>query len=248
MSERQSSGKSSSGGATWLIVACIAGVLMLGMCCIGSVVMGWFVLTTSEAVIERSPMVQADKMLNEMMGELGAMESIAEMERLPVQFTGGHETVAVDRGRPVVLIAGAIGVEPEAFRQAFSGVSPAPAGTAPTRERERANKDVLMQALGPRGVTNDRLDEVSNYYRYNPGRGDMWPTDDAKAWAIVAQGKIVDFVIEDGGSGYSSPPTIVIPGYEGFAAEVELAYGPEFSTNGSVDAIQAIDASHEDSN
>ena len=36
-----------------------------------------------------------------------------EVARIPVQFTGGHDTDPVDQGRPVVLIAAALGVEPE---------------------------------------------------------------------------------------------------------------------------------------
>ncbi|MEQ1843928.1 MAG: hypothetical protein ABL994_26285 [Verrucomicrobiales bacterium] len=33
-----------------------------------------------------------------------------------------------------------------------------------------------MSALGKYGITNERLDTVSNFYRYPPGRGDLWKT------------------------------------------------------------------------
>ena len=92
----------------------------------------------------------------------------ADLRNVPadsVVFTGGYETDLRDHGRPVALIAAALGVEPEVFRQAFSNVKPARGG-APSAARVRANKEVLMSALGKQGITNDRLDTVSNYYRY----------------------------------------------------------------------------------
>ena len=49
-------------------------------------------------------------------------------------ITGGHETDPRDRGRPVVLIGNALGVTPEIFRDAFSHVKPAAAGTQRNRE------------------------------------------------------------------------------------------------------------------
>src|SRR5262245_37904643 len=91
---------------------------------------------------------------------VSAAISAAE-SRLPVTFSGGHETDSRDHGRPVVLVAGALGVKPEVFREAFSGVRPAKNGK-PSGEEARRNKDALMKVLQPHGVTNDRLDEVSN--------------------------------------------------------------------------------------
>src|SRR4051794_40101505 len=95
--------------------------------------------------------------------------------RLPVTFSGGHETDPRDHGRPVVLIAAALNVKQEVFRKAFSGVTPA-RGRRPTGDEQRRNKEVLLKALGPYKVTNDRLDEVSDYYRYRPEKGELWPT------------------------------------------------------------------------
>src|SRR5215210_1846395 len=119
---------------------------------------------------------------------VSAMVNAAET-RLPVLFSGGHETDPKDHGRPVVLVAAGLGVKPEVFRKAFSGVKPA-RGRGPTGEEARRNKEALMKVLGPYKVTNDRLDEVSNYYRYRPQEGELWPTKLAKAYAVVEEGKI----------------------------------------------------------
>jgi hypothetical protein len=83
--------------------------------------------------------------------------------KVPVTFSGGHETDPKDHGRPVVLVAAALEVKPEVFREAFSGVTPARGGK-PSQEEARRNKAALMKVLKPHGVTNERLDEVSNYY------------------------------------------------------------------------------------
>src|SRR5690606_8516516 len=96
-----------------------------------------------------------------------------EKEKCPVVFTKGHEIGRNDFGRPVVLIAAGLGVSPEIFRKAFSGVTPAK-GRRPTREEARKNKTALLKVLAPHGVTNARLDEVSDYYRYHPERGELW--------------------------------------------------------------------------
>ena len=96
-----------------------------------------------------------------------------DVARVPVVFTGGHETDPRDRGRPVALVAAALGVPADVFREAFTHVRPAPAGTQPDPEAVRRNKDALMAALAPYGVTNDRLDAVSNHYRYVRSRGEL---------------------------------------------------------------------------
>ena len=91
--------------------------------------------------------------------------------------------------------------------------------------------------MGPYGVTNDRLDEVSNYYRYVRSRGEMWPTKPAAAYAEVQHGKIVRFVVTKAGAGYSSPPSVSVPGFEGAAVKVELAWSKKLESNGSIAAI-----------
>jgi len=158
--------------------------------------------------------------------------------RVPVAFSGGHDTEGVDHGRPVVLIAAALGVAPEVFREVFSHVHPAgPNSGGPSDAEARANKAVLMDGLGKYGITNERINEVSNYYRYNRSRGEMWRTKPAAADALVKDGAIIGYEITSGGSGYSSVPTVSVPGINGATARVELSYGKDFATNGAVSAI-----------
>src|SRR6476646_4261686 len=84
--------------------------------------------------------------------------SLAVETTAPVSFAGGHETDSRDGGRPVVLIAAALGVKPEVFRETFSRVRPAKNGK-PSGQEARRNKEVLMEALGRYGISNERLDE-----------------------------------------------------------------------------------------
>ena len=169
---------------------------------------------------------------------LSAQTPQAGVQKVPVVFSGGFETNPVDHGRPVILIANALGVPPEVFRETFTHVHPAgPGSGGPTREEAQKNKQALMAGLGKYGVTNDRLDEVSNYYRYPPGPGGRWKTKDAVANALVKDGKVTGFEIVDHGSGYSSVPTVSVPGVTGGAYTVKIVYTKKFETNGSVESI-----------
>jgi hypothetical protein len=163
--------------------------------------------------------------------------SFATETTAPISLSGGHETDRRDGGRPVALIAVALGVKPEVFRDAFSRVRPARNGK-PSGEEARRNKDVLMQALGPHGVSNERLDEVSNYYRYQPQKGELWPTSPAKAHAVMQDGKIKSIIVDQPGSGYVSPPVAKIEGMENVPLKVALRFGKDLKTNGAVEAIQ----------
>lgn len=161
------------------------------------------------------------------------------VKRVPATISGGFETNPVDHGRPVILIANALGVAPEVFRETFTHVHPAgPGSGGPTREEAQKNKKALMDGLGKYGVTNDRLDTVSNYYRYPPGPGGRWKTKDASVNALVKDGKVTGFEVVDHGSGYTSEPTVTVPGVTAPASyKVKLAYTKEFETNGSISAI-----------
>lgn len=71
--------------------------------------------------------------------------------------------------RPVDLIGPELGVTGAQFAKCFEAVNPAPQGSEPTKQREQANKAVLLpclQAINP-DITNDLLDSVSNKYRPN---------------------------------------------------------------------------------
>ena len=158
-------------------------------------------------------------------------------EKVAVTFSGGHDIGKNDYGRPVVLIAAGLCVEPELFRKAFSGVTPAKGGP-PSREQIRRNKQALLKVLGPHGVTNERLDEVSDYYRFKPQDGELWPTKDAKAHAIIEDGKIKKIVVTDRGSGYCSTPKVSIEGFEDTKLKVTLGFRKELEKNGTIDAIE----------
>ncbi len=156
-----------------------------------------------------------------------------------VTITGGYETDPRDRGRPVVLIAAGLGVPSDVFREAFSHVRPAPAGEAPDPEQVRRNKGELMSALAKYGVSNESLDRVSNYYRYNRSRGEWWPYRAAKVEAIFSHGTVTGFKIVDPGAGYSSPPTITVAG-SNVTTVVTLAFGRDLAKNGSIASIKIV--------
>jgi hypothetical protein len=168
----------------------------------------------------------------------------AEETQVPVTFSGGHEIGRDDFGRPCVLIAAALGVKTEVFREAFSGVTPA-RGRGPTGDEARRNKDALMKVLKPHGITNERLDEVSNYYRYRPQNGELWPTTTAKAYAVMEGGQIKKIVVTEGGSGYSSAPTVTVKGMKDVALKVNLNYSSEFKKNGTIGSIDVVAAKKE---
>lgn len=149
-------------------------------------------------------------------------------------ISGGLETDPVDNSRPVVLIAAALGVPTEVFREAFSGVHPSTDGE-PTGAEAQANKAALLEVLGPYGISNDQLDTVSNHYRYLASAGELWPHTDATAIATVVDGVVTGIEIVSAGSGYSSVPTITLS--NGQTATAELFYGTDFATNGSISAI-----------
>ena len=160
------------------------------------------------------------------------------VKRVPVVFSGGHETDPRDKGRPVVLIAAAVGVMPEVFRDAFSRVHPARPESGPSPEEARANKAALLSALAKFGITNDRLDEVSDYYRYRPGADHLWKHAPPVVNALVRDGVVVGYEIVNGGSGYSSVPKVSIPGMPSLEVQVELSFGKDLRSNGSIVAIK----------
>jgi len=157
--------------------------------------------------------------------------------KVPVNFSGGHETDPRDGGRPVVLVAAALGVKPEVFRDAFRGVTPARGGP-PSPQQARRNKAALLKVLGPHGVTNERLDQVSDYYRYQPQRGELWPTTPAEAHAVVEDGKVQQIVVTSPGSGYSSPPKATVQGMPGIPLTVTLRFGKDLKKNGAIGSVE----------
>ncbi len=155
-----------------------------------------------------------------------------------VTIAGGHETVDVDNGRPVVLVAALLGVEPEVFRTAFSGVTPAK-DAEPETAQVQANKAALLDVLGPYGVTNEALDAASNHYRYLASAGETWEQRDATATATVVDGEVTSITIDDPGRGYSSAPTatITLPDGTVVTLTATVSWTTDFDTNGSLTAL-----------
>jgi hypothetical protein len=146
--------------------------------------------------------------------------------------------ISRDHRRPDVLIAAAMGVPTEVFREAFSHVTPAAGGREPDPEQVRRNKTALLQALRPYGLTNERIDEVSNYYRYNRGRGEqLWRAVSAAAYATVRDGHVESFTITNPGAGYSSEPHVSVAGMPDVKVAVKLAFGKDLAKNGSVESL-----------
>jgi hypothetical protein len=157
-----------------------------------------------------------------------------------VTVTGGHVTDSRDGGRPVVLVAAALGVPTEVFRKAFSGVTPAGAGEQPGAEQVQANKAALLAVLAPYGVTNERLDEVSNYYRYNGSAGELWRHSAATARAVVRNGRVVSVRVVKAGAGYSSTPRVTVAGHPRLKLRATVAYGRDLATNGRVSKLTIV--------
>jgi hypothetical protein len=154
-----------------------------------------------------------------------------------VVFVGGFDTEGEDRGRPVVLIASALNVAPQIFRDVFKGVHPGgPGSGGPINAEAQKNKQVLLDGLSKYGVTDDRLNEVSNYYRYRRDSGEVWRHVDAEAVATVKDGVVIAVTVTNPGSGYSSPPTVTVPGAK-VNATVILSFGTDLDKNGSIQDI-----------
>ena len=163
---------------------------------------------------------------------LGAGSAGGEATRtVPVTISGGFELHSNDYGRPVPLYASMLGVPPAVFRRAFSGVHPDP-GHDPSTEDQQANKDALMSVLAPYGVTNDELDRVANYYRFDSTQGETWPHRGAKAEATVRNGKVVAVRMIDAGAGYTYPPKASIRGFPRARVAARIVFTKQFRTNG----------------
>lgn len=104
----------------------------------------------------------------------------------------------------------------------------------------RQNNAALLNVLAPYGVTIDRLDEVSNYYRYRRERSELWTHEPASIIANIRCGHIIGFTIEKPGAGYSSPPEISVPGVPGVKVKVVLSFGDDLKGNGSIAQVTIV--------
>lgn len=153
-----------------------------------------------------------------------------------VTFTGGFELAANDYGRPVPLYASMLGVSPNTFRQAFSGVRP-DAGHDPSAAEQTANKSALLSVLVSYDVTNEQLDRVANYYRFDSTRGGTWPNRAASAEATVVDGRVVSVRITDAGVGYTQAPQVSIDGFPQTVTAAQVAFTTSFETNGHIASV-----------
>jgi hypothetical protein len=158
--------------------------------------------------------------------------------KIPLTLTAGHDTDPQDKGRPVVLVAAGLGVPPEVFRKAFTHVTPASAGKEPDPAQVRRNKEALLQSLSPYGVTNDLLDKVSNRYRYNRAKDQLWRHTPAAAYAILRNGAVTEIVITTPGAGYTTPPQVSIPDMPKLKLKAILSFSRDLDKNGSVKEIK----------
>lgn len=168
-----------------------------------------------------------------------ALDGESDAEPGTVLLQGGFQTDRRDNGRPVALIAAALDVKEQVFRDAFSEVRPSRSGP-PSDAEASANKKVLMAALSKYGITNDRLDEVSNYYRYRPQDGELWTVVPAKVTAVIKDGKVAGFKIVDGGSGYLTAPKIIVAGHDDVQATATIEFSTTMRENGRVKSIELV--------
>ena len=158
-----------------------------------------------------------------------------------VVLLGGFETDPRDGGRPVALIAAALGVDDQVFRDAFRNVRPSRSGP-PSPSRARDNKTVLMNALEPHGVSNDRLDEVSNRYRYRPQEGELWTHKPAQLTASIVDGEVTGIEIKEPGYGYASAPKVMIKGHESVKLKATIAFSKTLNQNGRIESVEILSA------
>jgi hypothetical protein len=59
---------------------------------------------------------------------------------------------------------------------------------------------------------------------------------------MVVGGRVTSIRITDGGSGYSSTPSVSIPGVAGVVATAHVSYGTDSGSNGSISSISVTTA------
>ena len=99
---------------------------------------------------------------------------------------------------------------------------------------------MLLRALGKYGITNERLDAVSNYYRYRPGSGSLWRHTPASAKAIIKDGQVTGFTITNPGSGYLTVPSVSVAGYGQVKVKAEIGFSKDLAKNGRVTNLTVV--------
>ena len=103
----------------------------------------------------------------------GEAKTVPGITKAAVTFSGGHDIGPGDFGRPVTLMAAALGWP----GRVSPGLKRREAGTRAGAEGGRAagEQRALMKVCA-QGRANERMDEVADYYRFRPERGELWPT------------------------------------------------------------------------
>ncbi|NQZ84340.1 MAG: hypothetical protein HRU03_01360 [Nanoarchaeales archaeon] len=187
--------------------------------------------------------IQTDKIITEKKEEekiVTEKKSNVEIENsitILIDINGGYELDLEDKGRPTKLISEGLGISQEQFQYAFSFVTPAGAGRSPTKEEEEKNKIALMNVLEPLGISNDKLDEVSNYYRYRTEVNKKWRHVEAELYAVIIDGVVVSVEITNKGAGYTSKPSLSIEGFEDVELVPVISFSTHLESNGELSEV-----------
>ena len=206
----------------------------------GALIAGLTVASGALAMGPATAAAPATSAVSAQAAQNAAVSAAASDRTRKVIISGGHATKASDNGRPVKLIAAALGVPTQVFRDAFSRVTPTPDGSDPSGEQARANKEILLATLAPYGVSNEQLDTVSDYYRYFGGG--LWAHETAEVKAVVRRGEVRRFRIINAGAGYSSSPKIKVRGFPNLKVKAKVSYGTDLATNGSIVKLKVKNA------
>jgi hypothetical protein len=82
----------------------------------------------------------------------------------------------------------------------------------------------------------ERLDDVSDYYRFQLQNDDLWKTTPARGYAVVGDGKVKSVGITEAEAGYSSPPIVTVMGMAKVPLKATLHFDKELRKNGSVES------------
>jgi len=57
---------------------------------------------------------------------------------------------------------------------------------------------------------------------------------------------VIKYVVTNGGSGYTSPPTVTVPSLPGAVGKAKLSFSEEFDKNGAVASIAVTQSAKDD--
>jgi len=150
-------------------------------------------------------------------------------EGVMVTVSGGHEIPDTDKGQPLELIGGLLGITGAQARDSFYYPFP--------KDGNLNDWNALfLEQLEYYGLRVDELDIA--LIRYLPTTEGVWNYTHADLRAIIENNVVVGFEIIDGGRGYTSQPTITVEGYDDVGVEMTISYTKDFETNGAITDIR----------